>query len=166
MIFRNPQWDLGNHQWLGRYKRRVRIQPISSTPRWLRLPLHHQKVLIDFNMSNPSSITDPSMTNSSDNSQLDLFTPEFSELVGDPKMVEHLHAAFSDDLIGSMLIQYYQYMSLSISWTVDILDWHYEERNDLIRYTISNEGFKQAIWPVTRMYRRKRWELSHLYSWP
>ena len=85
------------------------------------------------------------MTTSSDNSQLDLFAPELSELVSDPEMVEHLHAAFSDDPIGSMLIQYYQHVSLSIAQMVDIFNQHYKERNDLFQYAISNEGFKRGI---------------------
>ena len=130
--------------------------PLTLTP---SAPLENT---VDFKMSNPSSSTDPNMTTSSDNSQLDLFAPELLELVSDPEIVEHLHAAFS---IGSMLIQYYQHMSLSIAWMVDILDRHYEERNDLFQYAISNKGFKWGIWPVTREYRRKRQELSHPYSW-
>ena len=93
-------------------------------------------------MSNSSSLTDPNTTTSSDNSQLDLFTPELSELVSDPEMVEHLRAVFSDDPIGLMLIQYYQHMSLSIAQMVDILNRHYEERNDLFQYAILNKGFK------------------------
>ena len=60
-------------------------------------------------MSNSSSTTNSSMINSSDDNQTDLFAPELSELMGNPEMVEHLHAAFSEDLIGMMLVQYYQY---------------------------------------------------------
>ena len=116
-------------------------------------------------MSNSLSTTNSS-TNSSDNNQTNLFAPELSELVGDPKMVEHLHAAFSEDLISSMLVQNYQYVSHCITRAVDVLDQHYEERNDLFHYAISNEGFNQTLRPVVRMYRREWWELSHPYSQP
>ena len=106
-------------------------------------PPHHWKILlISKKMSNPSSLTDPNTTISSDNHHLDLFAPELLELVGDPEMVEHLCTAFSDDPIRSMLIRYYQHVSLSIAWMVDILDRHYEERNNLFQYTISNPGFQ------------------------
>ena len=103
-------------------------------------------------MSNPSSPTNPNTTTSSDNHPLDLFAPELSELVSDPKMVKHLHAAFSDDPIRSMLIRYYQHISLSITQMVDILDQHYKERNDLFQYAITNPGFHQGIQPVIRDY--------------
>ena len=166
MIFRNPQWDLGNHWQLGRYNGRVRIRPISSTPQLTSTLFAPSENTTNFDMSNPLNTTDPSATNSSDDNQLNLFTPELSELVGDPEMVEHLCTEFSDDLISSILIWYYQYVSLCITQAVDVLDRHYEERNNLFRYAISNEGFNRAIQPVTRMYRRKWWELSHPYSWP
>ena len=44
------------------------------------------------------------MINSSDNNKTDLFAPELSELMGNPEMVEHLRAAISEDLIGTMLV--------------------------------------------------------------
>ena len=57
-----------------------------------------------------------------------------------------------------------QYISHCITLAVDVLDWHYEERNNLFHYTISNEGFNQTIRLVARMYRRKQQTLSHPYS--
>ena len=107
-------------------------------------------------MSNPSSPTDPNTTTSSDNHPLDLFAPELSDLVSDPEMIEHIHTAFSDNPIRSMLIRYYQHVSLSITWMVDILDQHYKERNDLFQYTITNPGFHQGIQLVIRDYRRRQ----------
>ena len=106
-------------------------------------------------MSNPSNPTDPTTITSSDNYPLDLFTPELLDLVSDPGMIEHIHAAFSDDPIKLMLIRYYQHISLSITRMVDILDRHYEERNDLFQYAITNPGFYQGIQPVIRDYRRR-----------
>ena len=92
-------------------------------------------------MSTPPSPTDPTTTTSSDNYPLDLFAPELSDLVSDPEMIGHIHAVFSDDPVGSMLIRYYQHVSLSITRIVDILDRHYEERNDIFQYAITNAGF-------------------------
>ena len=116
-------------------------------------------------MFNSSSPTNPSTINSSDDNQTDLFAPEPSELMGNPEMVKHLCTAFSEDLIGMMLVRYYQYISHCITLGVDMLDWHYKEENNLFHYTISNEGFNQTLRPVARMYRRKQQELSHPYSW-
>ena len=76
------------------------------------------------------------MIDSSDNNQTDLFAPELSELMGNPEMVEHLCAVFSEDLISMMLVQYYQYISHCITLAVDVLDRHNEERNDLFHYAI------------------------------
>ena len=76
----------------------------------------------DPDMSNSSSTTNPSMIDSSDNNQIDLFSLELSELMGNPEMVEHIHAAFSEDLISTILVQYYQYISHCITLVVDILD--------------------------------------------
>ena len=87
----------------------------------------------DSDMSNSSITTNPSMIDSSDNNQTDLIAPELSELMGDPEMVEHLCAAFSEDLISMMLVQYYQYC---ITLAVDVLNRHYEERNNLFCYAI------------------------------
>ena len=84
----------------------------------------------------------------------------------DPEMIEHIHAVFSDDPIGSMLIRYYQHISLSITQMVDILDRHYKERNNLFQYAIKNPGFHQGIQPVIRDYRRRRWELPSPYQCP
>ena len=92
-------------------------------------------------MSTPPSPTDPTTTTSSDNYLLDLFALELSDLVSDPEMIGHIHAVFSDDPVRSMLIRYYQHVSLSITRIVDILDRHYEERNDIFQYAITNAGF-------------------------
>ena len=117
-------------------------------------------------MSNPSSPTNSNTTTSSDNHPLDLFAPELSDLVSNPKMIEHIHAVFSDDPIGSMLIRYYQHISLSITRMVDILNHHYKERNDLFQYAITNPGFHRGIQLVIRDYRRRQQELSSPYLRP
>ena len=49
---------------------------------------------------------------------------------------------------------------------VDILDRHYEERNDLFQYAITNPGFHRGIQLVIREYRRRRQELSSPYPCP
>ena len=63
---------------------------------------HPQLTLIPFALSEIT--TNLNMYNSSDDNQTNLFAPKLSELMGDPKMVTHLHDAFLEDLIGMMLI--------------------------------------------------------------
>ena len=106
-------------------------------------------------MSTPPSPTDPTTTTSSDNYPLDLFAPELSDIVSDPEMIGPIHDVFSNDPVGSMLIRYYQHISLSITQMIDILDRHYAERNDVFQFTIMNPGFHQGIQPVLREYRKK-----------
>ena len=160
----DPQWGLGSNRRLERYNRRVGIRPIPSTTHWLRPSPHHWKVLLISTMSTPPSPTDPTTTTSSDNYPLDLFALELLDIVSNPGMIGHIHDAFSDNPVGSMLIRYYQHVSLSITWMVDILDRHYKERNDVFQYAITNMGFHRGIQPVIREYRRKQWESFSPYQ--
>ena len=66
-------------------------------------------------MSTPPSPTDSPTTNSSNNYPLDLFAPELSDIVMDPEMIGPIHNAFINDPAGSILIRYYQHISLSIA---------------------------------------------------
>ena len=119
-------------------------------------------------MSTPPSPTNPSATttNSSDNYPLDLFAPELSDIVLDPEMIGPLNDAFTNDPAGSILIQYYQHISLSISRTIDILDHHYKDRNNVFQFAITNRGFHRGIQPVLREYRRMRRRSSSPYQRP
>ena len=117
-------------------------------------------------MSTPPSPTDPSATNSSDNYPLDLFAPELSDIVMDPKMIGPIHNAFTNDPAGSILIRYYQHISLSITRTINILDRHYEDRNNVFQFAITNRGFHRGIQPVLREYRRMRRGSSSPYQCP
>ena len=117
-------------------------------------------------MSVPSSPTDPTTTNSSDNYSLDLFAPELSDIVCDPAMIGPIHDAFINDPAGSILIRYYQHISLSIVQTIDILNRHYEDRNNVFQFAIANRGFHRGIQPILREYRRMRRNLSSPYQRP
>ena len=117
-------------------------------------------------MSAPSSPTDPTTTNSSDNHSLDLFAPELSDIVCDPAMIGPIHDAFVNDPAGSILIRYYQHISLSIARMIDILDLHYEDRNNVFQFTITNQGFHRGIQPVLWEYRRIRRGSSSPYQHP
>ena len=81
-------------------------------------------------------------------------------------MIGLIHNAFSNNPVRSMLIRYYQHISLSIARMIDILDRHYEERNDVFQFTITNPGFHRGIQPVLREYRRKRQGSSSPYQCP
>ena len=117
-------------------------------------------------MSTPPSPTDATTTTSSDNYPLDLFALELSDIVSDPEMIGHIHDTISNDPVRSMLIWYYQHVSLSITQMINILNHHYEERNDVFQYAITNVGFHQGIQPVIREYRRKRQESFSPYQCP
>ena len=162
----DPQQGLGSNQRLEGYNRWVGIQPIPSTTCWLWPSPHHWKVLLISTMSTPPSPTDPTTTTSSDNYPLDLFAPELSYIVSDPKMIGPIHDAFSNDPVGSMLIRYYQHISLSITWMINILNCRYKERNNIFQFAITNPGFHRGIQPVLREYRRKRRESSSPYQRP
>ena len=162
----DPWRNSGSNQRLERYNKQVGIQPIPSTTRWLRPSLYHWKVLLISTMSTPPSPTDPSTTNSSDNYPLDLFAPELSDIVMDPEMIGPIHDAFTNNPARSILIRYYQHISLSITWTIDILDRHYEERNDVFQFAIMNQGFHHGIQLVLREYRRMQRGSSSPYQCP
>ena len=117
-------------------------------------------------MSTPPSSTDSPTTNSSDNYPLDLFAPELSDIVMDPEMIGPIHDAFANDPTGSILIRYYQHISLSITRMIDTLDHHYEDRNNVFQFAITNPGFHQGIQPVLREYRRMRRRSSSPYQRP
>ena len=117
-------------------------------------------------MSTPPSPTDSPITNSSNNHPLDLFAPELSNIVLDPEMIGPIRDAFTDDPAGSILIRYYQHLSLSIARTIDTLDRHYEDRNNVFQFAITNQGFRQRIQPVLRTYRRMRRRSSSPYQRP
>ena len=117
-------------------------------------------------MSTPPTSTNSPTTNSSDNYPLDLFAPELSNIVMDPKMIGPIRDAFTNDPAGSILIRYYQHISLSISRTIDTLDHHYEDRNNVFQFAITNQGFRQRIQPVLRTYRRMQQRSSSPYQRP
>ena len=117
-------------------------------------------------MSTPPSPTNPTTTTSSDNYPLDLFALELSDIVRDPEMIGPIHDAFSNDPVGSMLIQYYQHISFSITQMINLLDRNYKERNNVFQFTITNQGFHQGIQPVLREYRRRRRASSSPYQRP
>ena len=81
-------------------------------------------------------------------------------------MIGPIHDAFTNNPARSILIQYYQHISLSITQTIDILNRHYEERNDVFQFTITNRGFHRGIQPVLREYRRMRRGSSSPYQRP
>ena len=84
----------------------------------------------------------------------------------DPKMIGPIHDAFTNDPAGSILIRYYQHISLSIARTIDILDHHYKDRNNVFQFAITNQGFHRGIQPVLREYRRMRRRSSSPYQRP
>ena len=81
-------------------------------------------------------------------------------------MIGPIHDAFANDPARSILIQYYQHISLSITQTIDILDLHYEDRNNVFQFAITNRGFHRGIQPVLREYRRRRRGSSSPYQCP
>ena len=74
--------------------------------------------------------------------------------------------SFLSSNLSTSFQRYYQHISLSIARTIDTLDHHYEDRNNVFQFAIMNLGFHRGIQPVLREYRRMRRRSSSPYQRP